>query len=1014
MVNTTRPEIKETKAQNLPPASLEALKQLRQELCFATEFKLQTQQRFLRRVLSPENPLRNLLMVHGTGTGKTCTAIQVAEEFIIRPEFQTKRVLVLANPSVVENFKSEIFNVNRLDPDPAGVLLSKQCTGRRYLEIIQRARAEPIRITDVNSKKEIRDMAGRIFSEFYEFQGYRTFANYIANAEMNKTENDYKQWLHDTFDNRLIIVDEAHNLRVDDPLEDTPANKKSAEVIENITKFAKNVTLVLLTATPMFDSFDEIIYYFNLFLWNDRRLDSKKTLRVSDFFDQDGSFKEGQEERFRGFCQDYVSYIKGDNPFTFPFRLPPPSRLIAEPNLKTDHFGNDIKKTRKYLTLTKSLVSPFQEKAVKAIKKIETTNDPNLICSFPNYKNFSETFETSGEQYGYRKDTEKFLAPSKVALYSSKFALIMNILNNSSGIVYVYSNLVTNGAIPFAMCLEEHGFDNAISENLLKNPSGETKKGTKGKYVLFTGKTSDAEITKAILRLKAKQNADGSDIRVIVASPKVSEGVDFKYVRQIHVLDPWFNMSRLEQILGRGMRTCSHDILPFEQQNCTVYMHVCRYPNSSQEALDEYIYRTFVEEKGASIAKVKRVIMESAMDCDLQNAINNLPKDWRELKVPQLRSQDQTETKLLLQDMTAPTFQDVITDLVCRTEPSVEDPNYQRPLSAILDIRDEVFDKLINLFAKKPIWSIPDLYSHPTMKQYSKSVLDYLVQNAIESQFKMKGKDGRIGKLESRNNVISLTFQENDTMVEKLVEPDQGQVVEIPTIQIAKEDVVEDVNVDAKRDVYPWPKYALDEFDDNVLNWYVIDEVLTPEERLSHFLNLDWSDPPVYAENLRITLKNGKHLYVLGSGKIYDDEKRPTIPIGEEQDAYKKWLRERINEFIEKNTSVFATIKDGRLAFNLDEKSKEKIEVVKRSKVIPGRACTAYHETFLKMLINWVSEKDFPEEAVRSKGTRCLYIDLAIRRAILQNKEGLSWVSPQVYEIFQENENDKEIRKLLK
>lgn len=1014
MVNTTRPEIKETKAQNLPPASLEALKQLRQELCFATEFKLQTQQRFLRRVLSPENPLRNLLMVHGTGTGKTCTAIQVAEEFIIRPEFQTKRVLVLANPSVVENFKSEIFNVNRLDPDPSGVLLSKQCTGRRYLDIIQRAQAQPIRITDVNSKKALRDTAGRIFSEFYEFQGYRTFANYIAENEKNKTENDYKQWLHETFDNRLIIVDEAHNLRVDDPLEDMKVNKKSAEVIENITKFAKNVTLVLLTATPMFDSFDEIIYYFNLFLWNDRRLDHKKTLKVSDFFNQDGAFKEGQEERFRGFCQDYVSYIKGDNPFTFPFRLPPPSRLIAEPNVKTDHFGNEISKPRKYLTLTKSLVSPFQEQALRAIKKIETTNDPNLICSFPEYKNFSETFELSGEQYGYRNNVEKFLAPSKVALYSSKFALIMNILNNSTGIVYVYSNLVTNGAIPFAMCLEEHGFDNALSDNLLKNPSGETTKGSKGKYVLFTGKTSDAEITKAILRLKARQNADGSDIRVIVASPKVSEGVDFKFVRQIHVLDPWFNMSRIEQILGRGMRTCSHDSLPFEQQNCTVYMHVCRYPNSSQEALDEYIYRTFVEEKGASIARVKRVIMESSMDCDLQNAINNLPKDWRELKVPQLRSQDQTEIKLLLQDMTAPTFQDAITDLVCRTTPSKEEPDYQRPLSSILDIRDEVFDKLIILFAKKPIWSTTDLYKHPSLKQYSKVVLDYLIQNAIESQFKMKGRDGRVGKLESNNNIISLTFEENDTLVEKLLQTDKGTVVELPTIQLTEEkEEITDINVDAKREAFAWPKYVLDEFDDNILNWYVVDQVLTPDERLSHFLNLDWSDPPMYAENLRIELKNGKHLYIMGANKIYDDEKRPTIPIGEEEDAYKAWLKQRISEFVEKKGILFATMKDGRLAFNLDDtQSKTEVQAIQRSKVIPGKACTSYQDTYLDLLVKWLSGKDFPEDARKAKGTRCMYLDLLIRRAVLQKREDLFWIPPQLYEIFQAY--SKDIRNLLK
>lgn len=1016
MVNTTRPEIKETRAQSLPPATLEALKQLRRELCFATEFKLQTQQRFLRRVLSPENPLRNLLMVHGTGTGKTCTAIQVAEEFIIRPEFQTKRVLVLANPSVQENFKSEIFNVNRLEPDSSGILLSKQCTGRRYLDIIERARAEPIRITDVNSKKNIRDMAGRIFSEFYEFQGYRTFANYVAEAEENKTENDYKQWLHETFDNRLIIVDEAHNLRVDDPLEDTKVNKKSAEVIENITKFAKNVTLVLLTATPMFDSFDEIIYYFNLFLWNDRRLDHKKTLKVSDFFDQNGAFKEGQEERFRGFCQDYVSYIKGDNPFTFPFRLPPPAKLIAEPNMKTDHFGNEITKPRKYLTLTKSLVSPFQEKAIKSIKKIETTNDPNLICSFPNYKNFSDTFETSGEQYGYRKDVEKFLAPSKVALYSSKFALIMNILNNSTGIVYVYSNLVTNGVVPFAMCLEEHGFDNALSDNLLKNPSGETTKGSKGKYVLFTGKTSDAEITKAILRLKAKQNADGSDIRIIVASPKVSEGVDFKYVRQIHVLDPWFNMSRIEQILGRGMRTCSHDILPFEQQNCTVYLHVCRYPNSSREALDEYIYRIFVEEKGASIAKVKRVIMESSMDCDLQNAINNLPKDWRELTVPQLRSQDQTEIKLLLQDMTAPTFQDIITDLVCRITPSEEDPNYQRPLSAILDIRDEVFDKLLTLFAKKPVWTLKDLYSHPLMKQYSKSVLDYLLQNAIESQFKVKGQDGRIGKLESSNNIISLTFEENDTMIEKLIESYRGTVVDLPTISMPDEQqVLTDVNIEAKREQYPWPSYVLDEFDENVLNWYIVDQVSTPDERISHFLSLDWSNPPIYAENLRIELKNGKHLYVLGSQKIYNDEKQLTIPIGEEQDAYKKWITARKNEYIEQKDLIYATMKDGKLAFNIDEKVDTTVQKAPRSKVIPGRACTAYFQSNLSLIAEWVSGSKLPDVVKdKAKGAWCMYIDLLFRRAILQKKEGLFWLPPQLYDIFSEDEHRKDIVKRLK
>jgi hypothetical protein len=1013
MVNITRPELKETKAQNLPPATLEALEQLRKELCFSTDFKLQTQQRFLRRVLSPDSPVRNLLMVHGTGTGKTCTAIQIAEEYIVRPEFQNKRVLVLANPSVEENFKSEIFNVNRLDIDPSGVILSKQCTGRRYLEIIKRAQSKPIRLTDLSSKKTVRDMATRIFGEFYEFQGYRTFANYIAaEEEKDKTTNEYNKWVHDTFDDRLIIIDEAHNLRVDDLSEDSKLNKKVAEKIEYIVKTAKNVTLILLTATPMFDSFDEIVFYFNLFLWNDRRLDHKKAIKVSDFFNENGTFKEGQEERFRGFCQDYVSYIKGDNPFTFPFRLPPPTKLIAEPNLKTDHFGNEIKNPRKYLTLTKSFVSPFQEKAIRSIEKIETTNDPNLICSFPEYKPFSDIFESSGDQYGYRPNVEKFLAPSKVAMYSSKFALIMNIINNSSGIVYVYSNLVTNGVVPFAMCLEEHGFDNAVTSNLLKNPSGETTKGSKGKYVLFTGKSSDTEITKAILRLKSKENANGNDIRVIVASPKVSEGVDFKYVRQIHVLDPWFNMSRIEQILGRGMRTCSHDILPFEQQNCTVYLHVCRYPKSTQETIDEYIYRVFVEQKGASIAKVKRVIMESSMDCELQNSINNLPKDWRELKVPQIQSQNQQPVKFLLQDMAAPSFQDIVTDLVCRVESSEEEPNYERPLSAILDIRDEVFDKLLSLFIKKPIWSTKDLYNHPSLKQYSKSVLDYLIQNAIESQFEFKGKDGRMGKLESKGGVLSLTFEDDDTLIEKLIKFDKGKEIDLPVRTLESKQVIETINIDAKREAYSWPEFAK-EFDTEILNWYIIDHELSEEGRINYLLNIDWSNPPIYAKDLVITLKDGKHLYVLGSKKVYDDDKRLIVPIGEEQDAYNAWIKNMKNDFIENKELIFGTMKQDKIVFNLDEESKSKIQRAPRSKNIGGLSCISYHATVLNLFVEWLSGEQFPE-SVNAKRGRCMYLGLVFRRAVLQNKEGIFWVPPQLYDIFQEDEHRKDIIKRLK
>jgi len=125
MINLTNPEIAEIRNTALPRASLETLEALRNDACQASKssFSLQSQQKFLRRVLSPDSPTRNLLMVHGTGTGKTCTAIQIAEEYILRPEFQDKKVLVISSLAVQNNFQHQIFDMTRVDLDKTETLL---------------------------------------------------------------------------------------------------------------------------------------------------------------------------------------------------------------------------------------------------------------------------------------------------------------------------------------------------------------------------------------------------------------------------------------------------------------------------------------------------------------------------------------------------------------------------------------------------------------------------------------------------------------------------------------------------------------------------------------------------------------------------------------------------------------------------------------------------------------------------------------------------------------------------
>jgi superfamily II DNA or RNA helicase len=990
MVNTKLPELAETKAQTLPAASLESLKLMREEQCSraSQDFKLQPVQRFLRRVLSPDSPVRSLLMVHGTGAGKTCSAIQIAEEYIIRPEFQDKRVLVLANPSIQENFKSQIFDVSRVDPD--GAVISQQCTGRRYLEMLERSSDETLRYTDRASRNRLAARASRIISEFYEFYGYEGFAIMVKNELEKRSQTEGDKWIRETFDNRLIIVDEAHNLR---ETTESTATKQAGIAMERILQTANGITLVLLTATPMYDEYDEIIYYFNLFLWNEKKRLPKKGIKPSDIFTDTGGFKEGMEQEFRRLCQDYVSFIKGENPFTFPFRLPPPENITSELDREKDVDGNAIKNHRKFLKLTKSFVHPNQERELKKLSSstiITTAEGSSTVCVFPEGKAFRETFDKTGEEYSYKG--EKFLAPSKVSLYSSKFGLITRILKESDGVVFVYSNMVESGAQLFAMCLEEHGYESAIGRPLLKETSDEVKRGSKGRYVLFTSDTSESDIRRSLDRLRNKANIDGSDIRVVIASPKVSEGVDFRYVRQIHVLDPWYNMSRIEQVLGRGMRTCSHSLLPFEEQNCTIYLHVCRYPKGKQETLDEYVYRVFVEAKAQRIAKVKRVVTESAMDCELQLTVNSLPADWRNEKVPQIRSQDKKEIKLSLSEMFAPTFEDKISGIVCQIEPSEPDTNHSRPLSSVLDIRDEVFDKLIKLFKQKPIWSLKDLSHHATMKDYDENVILYLIQNAIDTPLKIGE-----GHLESKGEFVAYSTGENQTMLERVLKQPKYKEIEIADFVVDEDEELPVPALDAKR--AELPDYVKT-FSTEIQDWYIVDALLTKQEKIAYLLSGQWDKP--YSKPLQTG-----DIYVLGLNRVFDSTLKPVVPVGEQLDEYKKWRRVLEDRFVARKTDIFASMKDDKLIFNLNPKS-DVVEVIGRTKTIGGQACASFKEETLKSFAVWLNGKGFPEEA-KGKKDRCVYLNFLIREAILAGKQGLYWITPEEFEVLNEKGN-KDLR----
>ena len=85
-----------------------------------------------------------------------------------------------------------------------------------------------------------------------------------------------------------------------------------------------------------------------------------------------------------------------------------------------------------------------------------------------------------------------------------------------------------------------------------------------------------------------------------------SEGLDFKNLRQVHIMEPWYNLSLVEQIIGRAVRNCSHKQLPFKERNVEIFLYGTLLNNEDDEAVDLYIYR-IAEMKAVQIGRVSRI-----------------------------------------------------------------------------------------------------------------------------------------------------------------------------------------------------------------------------------------------------------------------------------------------------------------------------------------------------------------------------------------------------------------------
>ena len=270
--------------------------------------------KMLRNFMSPYTPYRGLLIYHEMGVGKTCTGITIAESLKHLTRNSNTKIYVIRPME----FERQLFNPNVvMDGEPL-----KQCTGDTYL---QDSKLAPFIKGCMNKNEEsceqLKSKVDKEIRGYYKFSGFKMWARDVdkeieartKNIE-NKEEKEKKiaEIIQKLFNNSVIIVDEAHELR---------DSEKDAKIITpvffRVLKYATNIRLIFMTATPIYDKPQNIISLINYFLVNDNR----PILKDADVFDKDGQLKPSGRELLINNTRGYISFLRGSNPYEFPIRL---------------------------------------------------------------------------------------------------------------------------------------------------------------------------------------------------------------------------------------------------------------------------------------------------------------------------------------------------------------------------------------------------------------------------------------------------------------------------------------------------------------------------------------------------------------------------------------------------------------------------------------------------------------------------------------------------------------------
>lgn len=196
-----------------------------------------------------------------------------------------------------------------------------------------------------------------------------------------------------------------------------------------------------------------------------------------------------------------------------------------------------------------------------------------------------------------KKDQSKYLSPEGLRTYSPKFLRILKNIQDKDhkGLHLVYSQFRTlEGIGILKVVLEANGFaefkitKSGDTWDIVDQPDSEGKP----RFALYTGtetaeekeiirniynsawSTVPASIVSKIKDQGIENNFMGEVIKIFMITSSGAEGINLKNTRYVHIVEPYWHMVRLNQVIGRARRLCSHQDLPEELRTVQVFLYL--------------------------------------------------------------------------------------------------------------------------------------------------------------------------------------------------------------------------------------------------------------------------------------------------------------------------------------------------------------------------------------------------------------------------------------------------------